>query len=186
MDLSLNDFGSWLRPREVLSKLVEAKVGVSEDEILARIVRGRIRMAGRKFSKAGDEWIEAPRSSLISPAYLDGSWHADWGEFWISSQVTFVLIPIPLPSAARRIIVRPGGSLGQRIVTPLKGSARPNPVASSESFLHSETQIFRDVRLDPVTVANAFDLDPPLETLVLQQEGLPRVRSPGRAAGMHG
>jgi hypothetical protein len=157
------EFASWLRPRDALSRLGVAGEANSKNEIAARILQGSIRMAALSSSKAGHKQERTQQPSLIDPNYLHRPWVAEWAEFWSLGQVLFVFDP-----------------------TPLEGFAVLNIVGSTGSIGQPEIHIFHGVRLDPVAMFREFDLDLLPGTAVPQREGSAAARKGGRPAGMHG
>ena len=162
-DLSAEEFASWLRPRDALSRLGVAGEAASKNEIAAWILRGRIRLAAQNSSKLCDKRELASQPSLIDLEYLHGPWVAEWGEFWSLGQVSFVRDPTAFEGFAVLRVVGTAGSIGQ-----------------------PEIHVFRGVRLDPIAMAREFDLDPLPGTAAPRPEGSPPARKGGRPAGKHG
>lgn len=150
------EFASWLRPRDALAKLGVAREAASKKDVVARIVRGHVRIAGQSSTKTGGGREEASQPFLIALDYLHGQWLPEWGDFWSSGQISFVRIPMALEGFAILNIVGPAGSPGQL-----------------------EIHTFHGVRLDSVAMSREFDLD-------LTPEKLPAAGKGGRPSGKHG
>ncbi len=161
-DPSAEEFASWLRPRDALSKLGIAVEAASKSEIAKRILDGRIRIAGLGSSKAVGEPGQVSQPSLIALDYLHGPWIPELGEFWSLGTISFVRAP-----------------------TALEGFASLSIVGSQGSLRQPEIHVFHQARLDPVAMARDFDLDLPDATAPLQEEPT-RTRKGGRPAGKDG
>lgn len=161
-DLSSDEFASWLRPRDALSKLNAGEDAAAKKLIVTCILNGRVRIAGQRLSHAGSKPDGIPRPSLVDAEYLCGPWVPEWGEFWSSGLMAFVRHSIaPQGFAVSTVIGVPG--------------FHDQP----------EIHIFHGVRLDPVAMRHEFDLDLLPDTTVPPKKPA-RQGDSGRPSGKHG